>query len=165
MRIVLMPTNVDNNNRNMVKPYTPSVQFSHIWEFRPSNVETYTRVPVINSLAEALYSTNINECKKIAEVISVDERVLNTIVKFEIGMSLHELLHEYRFRQISEYISTHKDENLENVAKQFGYSSYGSLWRFMQRIGGVTPNGEVSKARPELWLQMREERKNNRITH
>lgn len=146
----------------MVGPYIKSVDFSQIWKFRPNIVETYTPVPVLNSLAEALYSTNVNECKKIAELISVDEKVLNTIVKFEIGISLSQLLHEYRFKQIQEYISEHKDENMEEIAQKFGYASYGSLWRFMQRIGGVTPKGEVSKARPELWLQMREERKNIR---
>lgn len=147
----------------MVGPYIKSVDFSQIWKFRPNIVETYTPVPVLNSLAEALYSTNVNECKKIAELISVDEKVLNTIVKFEIGISLSQLLHEYRFKQIQEYISEHTDENMEAIAQKFGYASYGSLWRFMQRIGGVTPKGEVSKARPELWLQMREERKNKRF--
>lgn len=29
----------------------------------------------------------------------------------------------------------------------------------MQRIGGVTPNGEKSQAGPELWLQWREDSK------
>lgn len=142
----------------MIKPYKKTITFADIWAFRPEEPTTHTAVPLINAVAEALYSTNMNECRKIAKALDVDGRVLQTIVKFELGMSFNELLHQYRFKQVSEYVAQNPDVRLEEVAHRFGYASYGSLWRFMQRIGGVTPNGEKSNAGPELWLQWRKQR-------
>lgn len=146
----------------MIKIYDPSVSFEDIWNFRPEDSSTHTAVPIINVVAEALYSTNVIECGEIAKQMHVDSRLLNAVIKVETGMSFSELLHQYRFRQVTEYVATNPDVKLDIVAKKFGYSSYSSLWRFMQRIGGVTPNGEKSQAGPELWLTWREEAKRKR---
>lgn len=146
----------------MIKTYTPSISFEDIWNFRTEDSSTHTAVPIINVVAEALYSTNLIECKEIAKQMQVDSRLLNAVIKVKTGMPFSELLHQYRFRQVSEYVAANPDEKLDVVAKKFGYSSYSSLWRFMQRIGGVTPNGEKSQAGPELWLTWREEAKKRR---
>lgn len=143
----------------MIKVYTPSISFEDIWNFRPEDPSTHTAVPIINVVAEALYTTNVIECGVIAKEMNVDSRLLNAVIKVETGMSFSELLHQYRFRQVREYVAANPDVKLDIVAKKFGYSSYSSLWRFMQRIGGVTPNGEKSQAGPELWLTWRENRK------
>lgn len=143
----------------MMKPYKPSVCFEDIWNYRPEDAKTFTAVPILNAVAEVLYSSSLNECKAIAAVLEVNDRLLNAVLKLEIGMSFSELLHTYRFKQVMEYVQANPDARLEVVAKRFGYSSYGSLWRFMQRIGGVRPNGEKSQAGQELWLKWREEAK------
>ena len=143
----------------MIKTYPPSISFEDIWNFRPEESTTHTAVPIINVVAEALYSTNIIECKEIAKQMQIDSRLLNAVIKVEVGMPFSELLHQYRFKQVSEYVAANPEVKLDIVAKKFGYSSYSSLWRFMQRIGGVTPNGEKSQAGPELWLQWREQSK------
>lgn len=139
----------------MIKPYKPTITFDDIWAFSPEDSNTFTAVPVINAVAEVLCKTSVNECAKIAELLEVDSELLNKIVKFETGMRLKDLLHQYRFRQIVEYFQQNPAANLESVVHKFGYASYGSLWRFMQRFGGVTPKGEMSQAGPELWLQWR----------
>lgn len=146
----------------MVKTYPPSISFEDIWNYRPDNSSTFTTVPIINVVAEALYTTNIIECGEIAKQMQVDSRLLNAVIKVETGMPFSELLHQYRFRQVSEYVAANPDVKLDIIAMKFGYSSYRSLWRFMQRIGGVTPNGEKSNAGPERWLQLREESKKKR---
>lgn len=149
----------------MIKVYRPSTNFEDIWNFRPEDPSTHTAVPIINIVAEALYTTNVIECGKIAEQMQVDSRLLNAVIKVELGMPFSDLLHQYRFRQVTEYVAANPEVKLDVVAKKFGYSSYSSLWRFMQRIGGVTPNGEKSQAGPELWLTWRENRKRKRYPY
>lgn len=143
----------------MIEPYKPSITFYDIWKYRPEDQETHTAVPVVNAVAKVLYLTSVNECGRIAEMLQIDSKILNTIVKFETGIKLSDLLHQYRFRQVTEFVQQNTEAKLEDVAHRFGYASYGSLWRFMQRIGGVTPHGEKSQAGEELWLQWREEKR------
>lgn len=149
-------------NMNRIKPYEHKVIIEDIWNYRPEDESTHTSVPILNAVAEALYSTNIIEIKPLAEGLQIDPDLLSKIVKFELDIKLIDLLHQYRFRQVSEYVAANPKEPLETVAQRFGYSSYGSLWRFMQRIGGVTPDGKKSNAGPELWLTWREEYKKRR---
>lgn len=143
----------------MIEPYKSSITFYDIWKYRPEDQETHTAVPVVNAVAKVLYRTSVNECGRIAEMLEIDGKVLSTIVKFETGIKLSDLLHQYRFRQVTEFVQQNPEAKLEDVAHRFGYASYGSLWRFMQRIGGVTPHGEKSQAGEELWLQWREEKR------
>ena len=144
---------------NKIKPYEHKVTVDDIWNYRPEEEATHTPVPILNAVAEALYTTNLIEAKTIAEGLQIDPDLLAKIVKFELGVKLIDLIHQYRFRQVTDYVSANPKEPLEKVALRFGYSSYASLWRFMQRIGGVTPDGKKSNAGPELWLVWREESK------
>lgn len=101
----------------MIKTYTPSISFEDIWNYRPDDSSTYTAVPIINVVAEALYSTNIIECGEIAKQMHVDSRLLNALIKVEMGIPFSELLHNYRFRQVSEYVAANQDVKLDIVAK------------------------------------------------
>lgn len=147
---------------NKINPYEHKVTVEEIWNYRPEDESTHTSVPILNAVAEALYSTNVIEVKTMAEGLQIDPDLLAKIVKFELGVKLVELLHQYRFRQVQEYVAANPDEGLDSVAHRFGYASYGSLWRFMQRIGSITPDGKKSNAGPELWLTWREESKKRR---
>lgn len=148
-----------------IKPYEHTVTFDDVLNYRPDDAGTHTAVPLLNAVAEALYLTNSIEVKPIAEALKVDADLLSRIVKFELGMTMVEVLHQYRFHQVLEYVTAHPDERLESVAQRFGYSSYNTLWRFMQRIGGVTPDGKKSNAGQELWLTWREDFKKRKALH
>lgn len=147
----------------MIKPYKPTVSFEDIWKFKTEDAKTYTAVPIVNAMADALYSTTIIECKTIAERMELEPKYLNIIMKVETGMTASELLHSYRFRQVIEYVKANPDEPMDAVAKRFGYSSYGSLWRFTQRIGGVNPDGKISMAGEELWVKWRKDLKKGKL--
>lgn len=144
---------------NVIKPYEHKVTLDDIWNYRPDDAATHTPIPILNSVAEVLYTTNLIEAKPMAEGLQIDPDLLAKIVKFELGVKLIDLIHQYRFRQVTEYVAANPQEPLERVAHRFGYASYSSLWRFMQRIGGVTPDGKKSHAGPELWLVWREQSK------
>ena len=146
----------------MIKPYEKKVTVEDILNYLPEDESTHTPVPMLNALAEALCSSNVIEARKLAKGLQIDASLLSATVKFELGVTLVDLLHQFRFRQVSEYVAAHPDEMLESVAQRFGYSSYNTLWRFMQRVGGVTPNGKKSHAGPERWLVWREELKRRR---
>jgi len=144
---------------NEIKPYERKYTPEDIWNYLPEDASTHMSVPLLNAVAEVLLTTNLNEVKAIAEGLKIEADLLSKIVKLELGISLVELIHQYRFRQVQEYVAANPEESLESVALRFGYSCYASLWRFMQRIGGVTPDGKMSKAGPELWIKWREDAK------
>lgn len=145
-----------------IKPYEPKYTPDDIWAYNTEDTATHMNVPLLNAVAEALHHTNLNSVTKIGEALNVDADYLSATVKFELGVPLVELLHQFRFRQVRAYITANPDESLDKVAHRFGYASYGSLWRFTQRFAGMTPRGEKSEAGDELWLVWRERNKQRR---
>ena len=139
-----------------IKPYEPQHTPDDIWAYKSEDPSTHTRVPLLNAVAEALHHTNLISVTKIAEALHVDADYLSATVKLELGVPLVELLHQFRYRQVSIYVAANPNEALDSVARKFGYASYGSLWRFTQRYAGLTPRGEKSEAGDELWLVWRE---------
>lgn len=142
-----------------IKPYEPQHTPDDVWAYNPEDPSTYMRVPLLNAVAEVLHLTNYITVNQIAEALHVEKDLLSALVKFELGVPLVELLHNFRYRQVRVYTAAHMDEPLDEIAHRFGYASYGSLWRFTQRYAGVTPRGEKSEAGDELWLVWRENAK------
>ena len=139
-----------------MKPYKPVVTFDDILAYRAGDETTYTKSPIMNAVAEALYETKSIRCVDVAKYLALDVRMLSAAVLLETGISFIDLIHDYRMHQINEYIKAHPNETLDVVARANGYASGGSLWRFFQRRSGTTPLGKKSEAGQELWLKWRE---------
>lgn len=110
-----------------IKPYEPQHNPDDIWAYNSDEPSTFTHVPLLNAVAEVLHHTNLISVTKIAEALHVDADYLSATVKLELGVPLVELLHQFRYRQVCNYIAANPDESLDSVAHRFGYSSYGSL--------------------------------------
>lgn len=137
------------------KPYLPVATFQQVLDYVPGQPETYTASPIVNAVAEALYETKYIEGKDLAEYLALDPRKLTHAMQIDLGMSLIEVIHNYRLHQIEAYYNAHPGETLDQVAQACGYSSKGSVWRFFQRKLGKTVTGRKSEAGPESWLQLR----------
>ena len=140
-------------------PYISGITYEQVWAYRPADPATYTPSPLVNAVANALYSTRYITANDIAEYLCIEERLLRAVVQVELGMTLSDLVHRYRIDQADQYIRVHPDQNLNQVAIAIGYSSDSTLWRFYQRMRKETPLGQKSQAHQELWLKWREERK------
>lgn len=142
-----------------ITAYNNNITFEDVWNYRPDDPATYTAVPIVNAVTTVLLQTTANTVKDIADILEVNHLLLSSTIKFELGCTLIDLIHMYRYRQVSEYIAANPEESKNTVAHRFGYSSYGSLWRFTQRIAGMTPSGVPSEAGEELWLVWRKKLK------
>lgn len=136
------------------KPYLPQATFEQVLSYNPADPATFTPSPIVNAVADALYETHLIESGELAAYLEVDRLKLNHALSLDLGMTLIEVIHQYRLHQIQGYVEQHPDEKLEDVAHACGYASAGSLWRFMQRKVGTTARGEKSTAGPENFNEM-----------
>lgn len=140
------------------KPYLPVATFQQVLDYVPGQPETYTASPIVNAVAEALYETKCIESKELAEYLSLHPLKLAHAVQIELGMTLIEVIQNYRLRQIEAYYNAHPGETLDQIAQACGYASKGSVWRFFQRKLGMTVTGQKSHAGVEQWRKRRDER-------
>lgn len=133
----------------VTKPYRPAITLDQVRAFDPAVPETHTPSLLVNAVAEALHETKSIEACEIAEYLEVDRVKLSHAIYLETGMTLIELVQNYRLLEIRKFIGEHPDMKLDEVAHACGYASDGSLWRFFQRKFGQTARGEKSNAGPE----------------
>lgn len=135
----------------MKKPYLPVASFEEVLAFNPSEPSTLTKSPLVNAVAEVLYSTNIRECKAIADVLALDVRVLRDAMKVETGIPFKDLVVNYRMTKAKEYIQSHPELSQAQLAQDCGFASYHAMWRFFQNTLGETPSGEKSNAKEDVY--------------
>lgn len=136
------------------KPYLPLVTIEQVLNYNPADPATHTASPIVNAVAEALCQTHYIEAGEIAEYLDVDRTKLNHALSLDMGMPLIDVIHDYRLMQVRRTVTQNPDMKLEEVARLCGYSSAGSLWRFVQRKVGVTARGQKSLAGPEWFNEM-----------
>lgn len=141
-------------------PFLPYITLEQILGYQPDNAETHTSSALINAVCEALANTRSTEVKEVAEYLDVDARKLSSAVQIITGLTMHDILQQYILKAIHECVAKHPDWTLDQVADHLGYSCRSSVWRFTQRIIGVTPLGTKSHAGPERYNEMR--RRKNR---
>lgn len=114
--------------------------------YRPYDAATHTASPLINAVANVLYSTHHRELRVIARYLGVEPRKLSVAVEVVSGLSLKEMVVNYRLAQIQTLMKENPEQSSSQLAKECGFSSYHALWRFLQVHTGQTPSGEVSEA-------------------
>lgn len=139
----------------VTKPYRPSISLEEVLAFDPTKPETHTVSRLVNAVAEVLHDTNYIEAKDIANYLEVDRIKLSAAISLEMGMTLIELIKNYRLVKVRKFVNDHPEMMLDDIARTCGYASNGSMWRFFQRKLGQTARGEKSKAGPEHYNNMR----------
>jgi len=141
----------------MIKHYPHQATFEQIVAYRPEQSETYTPSPLVNAIAEVLFTSQIMNCSQIAKILGLETRALCVAFKVETGLLLDEVVADYRLQRAQKYIEQNPDSDMQAVAKVCGYASGATLWHAFQRKLGVTPTGKTSKAREERYLAIRKE--------
>lgn len=129
-----------------IDPYIPSITFEDILAFRPDEESTHTHSRLVNAVAKLLFTTNVRDLDYFAEYLQIDKRRLSIVIEVETGISLKELIVNYRLVQIQTYLKDNTGISAAEVAKTFNFCSYHALWRFLQTHVGETPNGKKSHA-------------------
>ncbi len=141
----------------MKKHYPHQATFEQIVAFDPNRQETFTPSPLVNAVAEVLFSTQVRRCFQIADVLGIESRALCVAFKVETGLLLDDVVADYRLHRAQQFIAENPDMDIQSVAKACGYANGNTLWHAFQRKLGVTPTGKKSKAQKEQYLIIREQ--------
>lgn len=133
-------------------PFLPVASLADVLAYRSYDASTHTPSPLINAVIQVLHDTQFLEAGEVADFMALDRRKLTCALQIELGMSLQELIVEFRLHHIQEYIKSHPKATLEEVASSNGYSSDSSIWRLFFRRLGTTPSGEKSSGSKEEWI-------------
>ena len=139
----------------MIRKYTPTASMADILAYRPDDPSTHTPSPIVNAMCEILYSTQEREIRRIAALLDVDKLKLLHAIELETGMTLKEIVTQYRLTQAKTYIAAHPDQTQTQMAEALGFSSYHALWRFFHTTLRETPLGEASLAKEETRREKR----------
>ena len=135
--------------------FKPAITMEDVLAYRPYDTATHTASPLINAVANVLYSTHHRELRVIARYLGVEPRKLSVAVEVVSGLSLKEMVVTYRLVQIKTLMKECPDLTSTRLARECGFSSYHALWRFLQIHTGQTPSGDVSEApRVDIYHQM-----------
>lgn len=125
----------------MYKPYKPVASLAEVLAYDPENPETFTQSPVVNAVTEVLCATKLFECKEIARCLNLDERKLSNALSIDLGMTLSQLVDQYRANEVQEFRAQHPEYTAEELAKAIGYASPSGISRFLSTKLGITPQG------------------------
>ena len=120
-----------------------------ILAYRPEDPSTHTPSPIVNAVCEVLVFSQEREIQRIAYHLGVNKLKLLHAIELETGMTLKEIVTQYRLTQAKTYIATHPDQTQTQMAEALGFSSYHALWRFFHTTLRETPLGEASLAKEE----------------
>lgn len=146
------------------EPYLPTITIQDILAFQPDDEQTYTSSRLVNAVANILFFTTTRDSRVFAERLQIDKRYLTHAIELETGMTLKDLINEYRLAKVQEFMSQHPGVSATEVARLFGFSSPHALWRFFQIHTGETPEGQKSTApRLDNYHKMVKEIKEGRL--
>lgn len=146
-------------------PYLPQATLEQILAYRPDDAATHTPSPIVNAVAETLYTTLCIDCISIAQHLSIDERKLSAAISLETGLHLKDIIQQYRLAQLKAFMDAHpeQDYTLDEMAHALGYSSGKSIYRFIHTQTGLTPRGHKSIAETDSFVKIRSEIRRKRL--
>lgn len=128
------------------EPYLPEITLKQILAFRPDDEQTYTSSRLVNAVANVLFTSLTREPGDFAQRLQIEKRHLSNAIEVITGMSLYDLIVQYRVAQIRQYMGQNPEKSNIVVAEHMGFSSPHALWRFFQIHTGETPSGQKSEA-------------------
>ena len=130
----------------MNEPYLPEITLQDILAYRPDEEQTYTSSRLVNAVANILFTTKTREQRVFIQRLQLDSRHLTYALELETGMTLKELIVQYRLAQIKQFMEQNPEMALAEVAQHTGFTTVHALWRFFQIHTGETPTGQKSEA-------------------
>lgn len=93
---------------------------------------------LVDAVVEQLRTTNVHEGQILAERLNVDHRMLSKAMEKFVGLSLRELIVQWRVRQTVDLLDN-PELSLEDIAQRTGYQALRSLSSAMMKYFGTTP--------------------------
>ena len=126
--------------------YKTQATLEQILAYRPDDVATHTPSPLVNAVADTLFTTKSIECVQIAREMRVEVTMLSAAVRLETGMYLKDILHAYRLAQFNAFKAAHPNYSANEIAQELGYENAKSISRFVRSQTGQTVRGKQSIA-------------------
>ena len=138
------------------QPYHTGITLEDVIAYRPDDPATHTKSCLVNAVADVLFTTKLLECNDIASYMSLPTHELAAAIKVELKMTFSHLVQQYRLVQVRQFLAEHPDRkyNSEELSAAIGYSSSGSIARFLAKQLGITPKGRSSAAE-DRWTKRR----------
>lgn len=112
-------------------------QFTNIDELY-KHQDVLTGNILVDAVVEQLRTTCVREGQIIAERLDVDNRMLSKAMEKFVGLSLHELIVQWRVRQAVDLLDN-PALSLEDICQRTGYQALKSLSSAMMKYFGTTP--------------------------
>lgn len=145
--------------------YQKQATLEQILAYRPEDEKTHTPSPIVNALADTLYTTKLIECVEVAEHLGVEYQLLTAAIRLETGLYLKEIIQQYRLAQLDAFRAEHADKEytVDEMAQALGYANGKSISRFLRTKRGETARGNHAMAEKDNYVKMRSQyRKRNR---
>lgn len=113
-------------------PYLPKASFEDICAYRFDDPKTFTASPIVNAFAEALHKKKNWTSTSLANYLGLDSHKLSCALQIETGMSLQDIVMEFKLIKTLAYIDAHPELSLSQIAADLGFSSRSALWRFLE---------------------------------
>lgn len=145
------------------EPYLPEITLEDILAFDPNDEQTYTSSRLVNAVAYILSTTQTRDVEVFVNRLQLDKRHISSVIEVEMGMTLKDLIVQYRLAKMKQFIASNPDMTRIQIAQQLGFSSAHALWRFFQTHTGETVMGVKSEApRVDNYHQMVKRIRKNR---
>lgn len=135
--------------------YQPKATLEQILAYRPDDVTTHTPSPLVNAVADTLFTTKSIECVHVARELGLDVTLLSAAVRVETGLYLKDIIHAYRMAQFNAFKETHPNYKADEIAKELGYENAKSIARFVRTQTGQTVCGRRSLAQKDGYVALR----------
>jgi len=114
-----------------------------------ANPTTPTGVVIIDAVVEILNKSNTHSVEDVAAFFDVSSRHLSGALQLMLGLSLGQLIKEWRIRQVLALLDQRPDLSINEIAQRCGYSMENNMVLQFRKRFGTTPyiyrTGEVRR--------------------
>lgn len=138
-----------DDNPNLImkhqNPYKPVATLDEVMGYQPEKPSTYTKSPLVNAVIEALLALPKIAPGIVAEYLALDRNALSKAMTIELGMTLSELVVQFRIKRHEEYRRQHPEASSDELARAAGFEDRRGYAQFRDSLNGVHRDGDRGK--------------------
>ena len=127
------------------KPYKPIATLDEVLCYQLGNPDTYTKSPLVNAVIEALLALPKIAPGIVAQYLALDRNALSKAMTIELGMTLSELVVQFRIKRHEEYKRQHPEASSDELARAAGFEDRRGYAQFRDSLNGVHRDGDRGK--------------------
>lgn len=138
-----------DDNPNLImkhqNPYKPVATLDEVMGYQPENPSTHTKSPLVNAVIEALLALPKIAPGIVAKYLALDRYALSKAMTIELGMTLSELVIQFRIKRHEEYRRQHPEASSDELARAAGFEDRRGYAQFRDSLNGVHRDGDRGK--------------------